>query len=60
MDIAQLEKLSLDDLRQQARDAGVNGFSRMKRQDLLLALLRDHAEKQGLKLRGGVLEVVDD
>ena len=60
MDIAQLEKLSLDDLRQQAREASVNGFSRMKRQDLLLALLRDHAEKQGLRLRGGVLEVVDD
>jgi len=60
MDIAQLEKLSLDDLRQQARDASVNGFSRMKRQDLMLALLRDHAEKQGLRLRGGVLEVVDD
>ncbi len=60
MDIAQLEKLSLDDLRQQAREASVNGFSRMKRQDLLLALLRDHAEKQGLKLRGGVLEIVDD
>ena len=60
MDIAQLEKLSLDDLRQQAREVNVNGFSRMKRQDLLLALLRDNAEKQGLKLRGGVLEIVDD
>ncbi len=60
MDIAQLEQLSLDDLRQRARDASVTGFSRMKRQDLMLALLRDHAEKQGLKLRGGVLEIVDD
>jgi transcription termination factor Rho len=60
MDIVQLEKLSLDDLRQQARDANVPGFSRMKRQDLQLALLRDYAEKQGLKLRGGVLEIVDD
>ena len=60
MDIAQLEKLSLDDLRQKARDASVTGFSRMKRQDLMLALLRDYAEKQGLKLRGGVLEIVDD
>jgi transcription termination factor Rho len=60
MDIVQLEKLSLDDLRQQAREANVPGFSRMKRQDLQLALLRDYAEKQGLKLRGGVLEIVDD
>jgi transcription termination factor Rho len=60
MDIAQLEKLSLDDLRQRARDASMTGFSRMKRQDLMLALLRDNAEKQGLKLRGGVLEIVDD
>lgn len=60
MNIAQLEKYTLDDLRQLAREASVNGFSRMKKQDLMLALLRDNAEKQGLTLRGGVLEIVDD
>ncbi len=60
MDIAYLEPKSLDELRQIARDESVSGYSRMKKQDLMLALLRNHAEKQGYKLRGGVLEVVDD
>src|SRR5215510_5348556 len=60
MDIAELEQLTLDDLRQQARDFSISGYSRLKKQDLILALLRDNAEKQGYKLRGGVLEIVDD
>src|SRR5687768_4842849 len=60
MDIAQLEQRNLDDLRQMARDASIPAFSRLKKQDLILALLRDNAEKQGYKLRGGVLEIVDD
>lgn len=60
MDIAQLEQHNLEDLRQMAREANITGFSRMKKGDLMLALMRDHAEKQGYKLRGGVLEIVDD
>jgi len=60
MDIAQLEQYTLDDLRQLARDAGISGISRLKKPELILALLRDNAEKQGYKLRGGVLEIVDD
>ncbi len=60
MDIAYLEPKTLEELRQIARDANVSGYSRLKKQDLMLALLRDHAEKQGYRLRGGILEVVDD
>jgi transcription termination factor Rho len=60
MDIAHLEQKTLDDLRQMAREANVNRFSRLKKQELILALLREEAERRGHKLRGGVLEVVDD
>jgi transcription termination factor Rho len=60
MDIAQLELRNLDELRQLARDSNVSGYSRLKKQELILSLLRDNAEKQGYKLRGGVLEIVDD
>jgi transcription termination factor Rho len=60
MDIAQLEQNTLEELRQIARESGVSGFSRLKKPDLILALLRDEAEKRGHKLRGGVLEIVDD
>ena len=58
--IAELENRTLDDLRQMARDAGVPRFSRLKKQDLMLAMLREEAERKGHKLRGGVLEIVDD
>ncbi|MCA9905873.1 MAG: transcription termination factor Rho [Anaerolineae bacterium] len=60
MDIATLERKTLDDLRDMAREASISGFSRLKKEELVLALLRNHAERQGLKLRGGILEIVDD
>ncbi len=60
MDIAQLEKQTLEELRQVARDMGVSGISRLKKQELILSLMRENAERQGYKLRGGVLEIVED
>ena len=60
MDIAQLEPKTLDELRKIARESNISGFSRLKKTDLILALLRNEAEKRGHKLRGGILETVDD
>jgi transcription termination factor Rho len=60
MDIAELEIQTLETLRDMARDADVAGFSRLKKQDLIIRLLRDKAEKQGFELRGGILDVIDD
>ncbi len=60
MDIAELEVQTLETLRDLARDADIAGFSRLKKQDLIIRLLRDKAEKQGFELRGGILEVIDD
>jgi transcription termination factor Rho len=60
MDIAQLEAMTLAELRELARDAEIAGFSRLKKQDLIVALLRHKAEQQGFELRGGVLEIIED
>ncbi|MHB8628301.1 MAG: transcription termination factor Rho [Aggregatilineales bacterium] len=60
MDIAELEKQTLEALRTLARDANLAGVSRLKKQDLVVRLLRDKAEKQGHELRGGVLDIVDE
>ena len=60
MDIAELETQTLETLRDMARDADIAGFSRLKKPDLILRLLRDKAEKQGHQLRGGILEIIDD
>jgi transcription termination factor Rho len=60
MDIAELETQTLDSLRTLARDANIAGYSKLKKPDLILRLLRDKAEKQGHELRGGVLEIIDE
>ncbi|MFW5692299.1 MAG: transcription termination factor Rho [Chloroflexota bacterium] len=60
MDITQLETKNLEELRQLAREAGVPRYSRLKKQDLILGLLRSEAERRGHKLRGGILEVMED
>ncbi|MAU11513.1 MAG: transcription termination factor Rho [Anaerolineaceae bacterium] len=60
MDIAQLEGKSLTELRTMAREHEVPRFSRLKKDDLIIGLLRVEAERHGHQLRGGVLEVVDD
>ncbi len=59
--IATLEDKTLDELRQLARESNaIPRYSRMKKQDLILELLRVDAERRGLKLRGGILEVMED
>lgn len=60
MNIAELETKTLPELRTLARDHNVPRFSRLKKQDLIIGLLRTEAERKGHELRGGVLEVVDD
>lgn len=60
MDIAQLETMTLSDLRGVAREAGIFQYSRLKKSDLIVRILQDQAEKQGHELRGGVLEIIED
>jgi transcription termination factor Rho len=60
MNIAELESMTLAELRELARDAEIAGFSRLKKQDLILSLLRHKAEQQGFELRGGVLEIIEE
>ena len=60
MNIATLEAKTLPELRTMARTQNVPRYSRLKKQDLIIGLLREEAEQRGNQLRGGVLEVVDD
>ncbi|MCI0398061.1 MAG: transcription termination factor Rho, partial [Chloroflexi bacterium] len=50
----------LNELRDMAREMDVSGFSTMKKQELILELMRTQAKSQGLEFRGGVLEIVED
>ncbi len=60
MDIVKLESRTLAELRDMARDHNVSGYSRLKKQDLMLRLLQVQAEQAGYDFRGGVLDIVDD
>ena len=55
MDIADLETKTLEQLRGMAKKFSVAGYTRLKKEDLILRLLGANAEKNGLTLRGGVL-----
>jgi transcription termination factor Rho len=60
VEIAELEQKNLSELRELAKEMEISGYSRLKKEDLVLRLLRAHAEQQGLIFGGGVLDIVDD
>ena len=60
MNIAKLETKTLPELRTMARQHNVPRFSRLKKQDLIIGLLRQEAERRGNEMRGGVLEVSEN
>lgn len=60
MNIAQLEAMNLNDLRSMSKDLEVQGASRLKKEDLILKIMQAEAERRGLELRGGVLEVMNE
>ena len=55
-----LEEWTLADLRELARKMGVSGYSRLKKEDLILRILQAKAEREGLTFRGGVLEILHE
>jgi len=60
VNIAELEERTLSELREVAKEQNISGFSRLKKPDLILRILRAQAEGQGLIFGGGVLEIVQD
>lgn len=60
MNISELEIMHLEELQGLARELQITGYSRMKKVDLILRILRANAEAQGYIFGGGVLEIVQD
>ena len=60
MKVLELENASLDALRQMAKDLDVSNALRMKKEDLILRIQQVEAERQGLELRGGILEIMSE
>lgn len=60
LNIGELDLMTLTDLRGFARDLEIIGYSRLKKEELILRILGVKAEQQGHELRGGVLEIIED
>ncbi len=60
LEISDLETRKLAELRELAKEWEISRYSRLKKEDLILRLLRAKAERKGLLFGGGVLEIVDE
>jgi transcription termination factor Rho len=60
MNIVELETRNLDELREMAREMDISGYTRLKKHDLIIRLLKAKAEQQGYIFGGGVLDIVQE
>ncbi|BDD87530.1 transcription termination factor Rho [Desulfofustis limnaeus] len=60
MNLAELKLKKIEELVQHARDLNVEGFSSMRKQELIFAILQAQADKEGKLRGGGVLEILPD
>jgi transcription termination factor Rho len=60
MKVVELEKTPLATLRQIARDMSVPGANRLKKEDLILRIQQIEAEREGIEVRGGILEIMSE
>ena len=61
MNILELESKPLAALRSMAiKDYGIQNANRMKKEALVLRLRQEEAAKEGLEIRGGILEIMDE
>jgi transcription termination factor Rho len=60
LSFGELDVKTLEDLREMAREMGTSGYSRLKKYDLIMRLLRTQAEQQGYDFGGGVLDIVEE
>ncbi len=60
LSICDLQKMSIDQLHELAKNEGVENYTGLKRQDLNFQILKARIAKQGLMYGEGVLEVLPD
>ncbi len=60
MKLLELENMPLAALRAIAKDLNVPNFNRLKKENLLIRIRQVEAEKEGLEVRGGVLEIMNE
>ena len=60
MDIIELQNMTIPALNKQAQGLGVQGYSSLRKQELIFAIIQAQTEKSGLIFAQGVLEILED
>ena len=60
MNILELENKPLADLRSIAKEFNVVNANRLKKEALILSICQEEAAKQGIDMRGGILEIMSE
>jgi transcription termination factor Rho len=60
MDILELEKTPLTDLRAIAKEHNIPRAAFLKRENLMIRIRQAEAEKEGQEIRGGILEIMNE
>ena len=60
MDIAELKKKTISELNKQAKELQINGYSGLKKQELIFRILQAKIESEGSIFGEGVLEILPD
>jgi len=60
MDIAELKSKKISELNEIAKDLNINGYSDLRKQDLIFKILEAQTQQGGLTFSRGVLEVLPD
>lgn len=60
VDIGNLKQMKIPELNKFAKGLNVNGFSGLRKQDLIFKILQAQAEKEGLMFGEGVLEILPE
>ncbi len=58
--VAELESKTLSELQDIAKSLGVVGYSRLKKNELILRILKASAERQGYIFGGGILDIMPE
>lgn len=60
MELLELEKTSLADMRLMGKKLKIPRANRLKKEELMIGIRQAEAEKEGLEVRGGVLEIMNE
>ncbi|MDD3234054.1 MAG: transcription termination factor Rho [Candidatus Omnitrophota bacterium] len=60
MNITKLKEMKITELNKLAKELNINGFSGIRKQDLIFKVLQAQAEKEGLMFGEGILEILPE